>query len=104
MTALKIVGETPELIFDDQHHPVNQEALDEWAAYREEDLKKPLTPRALKMVAKKLSQWSHAEQMRMVEAAIENNWRGIHYQEPPRQQSTKQTSLQDDLTDTSWAN
>ena len=101
---LALVGETPELIFDDQHHPVNQEALDEWAAYREEDLKKPLTPRAMKMVAKKLSQWSHAEQMRMVEVAIENNWRGIHYQEPPRQQSTKQTSLQDDLTDTSWAN
>jgi hypothetical protein len=103
MTALKIVGETPELIFDDAVYAVNQEALDEWAAYREEDLKKPLTPRAMKMVAKKLSQWSHAEQMRMVEVAIENNWRGIHYQEPPKQQTTRETSLQQDLEDTSWA-
>ena len=100
---LKIVGETPDLIFDDQQHPVNSEALEEWAAYREEDLKKPLTPRAMKMVSKKLSQWSHSEQMRMVEVAIENNWRGIHYQEPEKQATTRHTSLQADLTDTSWA-
>jgi hypothetical protein len=82
---------------------LNQEAIEEWAAYREEDLGKPLTPRARRMVEKKLLQWSESEQMRMVEAAIENNWRGIHYVEPPRQQSTKQSTIRDDLTDTSWA-
>lgn len=98
---LKLVGETPDLIFDDQ--PVNSEALEEWAAYREEDLKKPLTPRALKMVSKKLSQWSHEEQMRIVELSIENNWMGIHYQEPPKQQETRHTTLADDLNDKSWA-
>lgn len=83
---------------------LNQEALDEWLAYRAEDLKKPMTPRAIKMVKKKLMQWSLDEQMRMVESAIESNWRGIYYVEPPKQKSSRQTSLVDDLTDTSWAN
>jgi len=83
---------------------INQEALDEWMAYRAEDLKKPMTPRAVKMLTKKLLQWSPGEQMRMVEHAIEMNWQGIYYVEPPKQQGTRQTRLIDDLTDTSWAN
>ena len=82
---------------------LNQDALDEWIAYRAEDLKKPMTPRAIRMVEKKLLQWSEPEQMRMVEAAIENNWRGIYWVEPPKQATTRQTSLADDLRDTSWA-
>jgi len=82
---------------------INAEAISEWIAYRAEDLKKPLTPRALKMVKKKLAQYPEHEQMRLVEAAIENNWRGIYYVDPPKQ-STRRTSLVDDLTDTSWAN
>lgn len=104
--TLKIVQhKTPELVFDDAVYPVNQEALTEWSAYREEDLKKPLTPRALRMVSKKLTQWTESEQMRIVEASIENNWRGIHYTEPPKQpgNSTRDTSLLDDLTNTDWA-
>lgn len=55
------------------------------------------------MVEKKLSQWSYPEQMRLVELAIENNWRSIYYKEPQIQVTSRQTSLQDDLTDTSWA-
>jgi hypothetical protein len=95
-TVLQLVVEITE--------GLNQEAMEEWEAYREEDLKKPLTPRAKKMVQKKLMQWGHNEQMRLVELAIENNWRGIHYQEPPRQHtSTKTSSLSDDLHDLSWA-
>lgn len=82
---------------------LNQEWLDEWIAYREEDLKKPMTPRAIKMVKRKLMQWSEPEQERMIAHAIENNWRGIYYVEPPKQATTRQTSLADDLTDTSWA-
>ena len=82
---------------------VNQEALQEWIAYREEDLKKPLTPRGIKMTEKKLLQWSEPEQMRMVEEAITNTWRGLHYVEPPRQASSRQTNIIDDLTDKSWA-
>ena len=83
---------------------LNQDALDEWIAYRKEDLKKPMTPRAIKMVQKKLLQYPEDEQQRLVEHAIEMNWQGIYYVEPPRQATTRQTRLIDDLTDTSWAN
>jgi hypothetical protein len=82
---------------------LNQEALAEWQAYRAEDLGKPLTPRALKMVERKLLKYSEDEQMRLVENAIEMNWRGIYYVEPPKQASSRQTSLHDDLTDRSWS-
>jgi hypothetical protein len=89
------------------HDPrINQEALEEWQAYRAEDLKKPMTPRAIKMLTKKLMQWSPAEQMRLVENAIEMNWHGIHWVEPPkvpRGTSTRERDIMDDLTDTSWA-
>ena len=99
---LALVGEV-ELIFDDAVYPVNQEAVDEWAAYREEDMKKKLTPRALKMVAKRLSQWPHDHQMKAVERSIEHNWLGIHYQMPQASTSTKSTTLAEDLNDRSWA-
>ena len=82
---------------------INNEALQEWIDYRAQDLKKPMTPRAIKMVTKKLLQWSEPEQMRMVENAIEQNWRGIYWVEPPKQQSTRQSNIYDELTDHSWA-
>ena len=77
--ALALVGESQITI------GLNQEAITEWAAYRAEDLKKPLTPRARAMVERKLLRYPESEQMRLVELAIENNWRGIHYQEPEKQ-------------------
>ena len=83
---------------------LNEEALAEWEAYRAEDLKKPLTPRAKRMVEKKLLQWSESEQMRIVEHAIEHCWRGLYWVEPPRQVTTRMSSIRDDLTDTSRAN
>lgn len=83
---------------------INQEMLDEWIAYREEDLNKPMTPRAIKMLIKKLRQWSEDEQERLICHAIEHNWRGIYWVEPPRQQTTRTSSLRHDLTDTSWVN
>jgi hypothetical protein len=92
-----------ELVQQQQTIGLNQDAIDEWVAYRAEDLKKPMTPRAIRMVEKKLLQWSEPEQMRMVEAAIENNWRGIYWVEPSKQATTRQTSLEQDLRDTSWA-
>ena len=84
---------------------LNLEAITEWSAYRAEDLKKPLTPRARKMVERKLMQHSESEQMRLVELAIENNWRGIYYQEPQKMpaQSSRDRSIADELTDTLWA-
>ena len=95
MSSLRLV--VPELI------GINQEYLNEWIAYRNEDLKKPMTPRAIKMLTKKLLQWSEQEQERLICHAIEMNWMGIYYVEPPKSASTRQTSIRDDLTDTSWA-
>ena len=83
---------------------INEAALEEWMAYREEDLKKPMTPRAVKMVRKKLLQWSELEQERLIEHAIEHNWRGIYWVDAPKQATTRQSDIYDDLTDTSWAN
>ena len=95
MSSLRLV--VPELI------GINQEYLNEWIAYRNEDLKKPMTSRAIKMLTKKLLQWSEEEQERLICHAIEMNWMGIYYVEPPKSASTRQTSIRDDLTDTSWA-
>jgi hypothetical protein len=82
---------------------INQEYFAEWLAYREEDLSKPMTPRAIKMLQKKLLQWSETEQERLICNAIEMNWRGVYWTDSPRQCQTRQTTLQQDLTDTSWA-
>ncbi len=95
MSSLRLA--VPELI------GINQEYLDEWIAYRNEDLKKPMTSRAIKMLTKKLIQWSEQEQERLICHAIEMNWMGIYYVEPPKSAITRQTSIRDDLTDTSWA-
>ena len=82
---------------------INQEYLDEWIAYREEDLKKPMTPRAIKMLTKKLLQYSELEQERLICNAIEMNWKGVYYTEPQKQCTSKSTSIESDLSDKSWA-
>jgi len=63
-----------------------------------------MTPRAIKMLTKKLMQWSEVEQERLICNAIEMNWRGIYWVDPPKQVSSKATSIEADLTDRSWAN
>ena len=85
---------------------VNQDALEFWMDYRAEDLKKPMTPRAIKMVKKKLCQWSEKEQERLIYHAVEFNWMGIYWVDPPmaaENQSTRAQTLAHDLSDTSWA-
>ena len=64
---------------------LNKEYLEEWIAYREEDLKKPMTPRAIKMLTKKLLKWSEEEQERIICHSIEMNWKGVYYIEKPRE-------------------
>ena len=81
---------------------LNEEALEEWIGHRE-DIKKPLTPRSRKMVIKKLLGWSESEQMRIVEACVENGWRGLHWVEPPKKASSRSTDIMTDITDRSWA-
>ena len=82
---------------------INEQWLNEWIAYRAEDKKKPMTPRAIKMTTKWLLAYSEPEQERLITHAIMNNWEGLHYVEPPKAQTTRKTSLLDDLTDTSWS-
>ena len=74
------------LVQGQQEIGINQEWLDEWMEYRREDCKKPMTPRAIKMVTKKLLQWDEATQERLICHAIEHNWKGIYWVEPPKQQ------------------
>ena len=83
---------------------LNTEYLAEWIAYREEDLSKPMTPRAIKMLTKKLLQWSIPEQERMICNAIEMNWKGVYWVDPPKQQSSRQKTIEEDLEDRSWSN
>jgi len=82
---------------------LNQSALDEWIEYRRKYSKKPMSQPAVdKAVNKLLSFGSESEQQRMVDEAIEHEWTGLHYVEPPKQASTRKTSLADDLNDRSW--
>ena len=80
---------------------INQEYLDEWIGHRE-DLGKPMTPRAIGMLTKRLLQYSEPEQERLICNAIEMGWKGVYWCEPPAKQSSRSRSLQDELTDRSW--
>jgi hypothetical protein len=82
---------------------INTEWLEEWIDYRRTDCKKPMSDRAIRMVTKKLLQWNQATQERLICYAIEMEWKGIYWVEPPKQRSSRQTAIIDDLTDTSWA-
>ena len=95
--ALAIVGERQTII------GLNEEALEEWIEYRKEK-KKPLSPLALKKTQNLMLKHGYEQSQHMVDAAILNDWQGLHPVDPPKILSTKQTSLQDDLNDTSWAN
>ena len=81
---------------------INQAALQEWIEYREYK-KKPLSQFALAKSEKFLSKYDESQQQWLIDSAIMNDWQGLHHIDPPRQQSSKQTTLQQDLTDTSWA-
>ena len=81
---------------------INQEYLNEWMAYRKEDLKKPMTPRAVKMLTRKLLKWSIPEQERLICHAIEIGWKTVYWVEPPKQ-SSRQTSIEEDLNNRDWA-
>lgn len=81
---------------------LNQSALDEWIEYRRKYSKKPMSQPAVDKVIKKLLGWSESEQQRMVDEAIEHEWTGLHYVEPPKSLTTRKTSLADDLNDRSW--
>jgi len=93
----------PDLqLVQQQEIGLNQQALDEWIEYRQ-DKKKPLSALALKKTTNLLLKFDEAHQQYMVDMAIMNDWQGLHTVEPEKKQTTRQNSLQQDLTDTSWA-
>jgi len=83
---------------------LNQAALDECVNYRRQYSKKPMSQPAMDKVVNKLLQWSESEQQRMVDEAIEHEWTGLHFVEPPKKQSTRQSDIYSELSDKSWAN
>jgi len=80
---------------------LNQNAVDEWREYREEK-KKPLSALALKKVVKFLLMYPEDHQQMIVDSAIMNDWQGLHDIEI-KKQTSRESTLQDDLNDTSWA-
>ncbi len=82
---------------------LNQEAIDEWIEYRQ-DKKKPLSELALKKSQNFLLKFPEPQQQVMVDAAVMNDWQGLHAVDPPKQTSSRQTSIEQDLNDRSWAN
>ena len=94
-----------QLISDNQieQDGINQEALEEFQEHRVE-IKKPMTPLAIKKAIKVLMPFSLEQQQYMVDQAILNGWRGLYPVDPPKQQTSRNRTLQEDLTDTSWAN
>jgi len=83
---------------------LNEQALQEWAEYRQEK-KKSLSTLALKKSQNLLLKFGFEHQQHIVDTAIMNDWQGLHPVEMPKQikTSTRDSSIRDDLTDTSWA-
>jgi hypothetical protein len=83
---------------------INMEALEEWTEYRVEK-KKPLSKLALKKTQNLLLKLGYEHQQHCVDVAIQNDWVGLHPVEMPRQigSPSRDRTLQQDLTDTSWA-
>ena len=80
---------------------LNQEALEEFIENREQ-LKKPMTPLAVTKARNFLRKYSLEHQQFIVDHAILSGWRGLYHVDMPKVTS-RQSSLRDDLTDTSWA-
>ena len=81
---------------------LNEEALEEWIEYRKEK-KKPLSTLALKKTQNLMLKHGYEQSQHMVDAAILNDWQGLHVVDEPKEKTTRSTKLIDDLTDTSWA-
>ena len=84
---------------------INEQALEEFIEARAE-AKKPMTDRAVKMLAKKLSPYPLEIQAQAIERAIIAGWSGV-FPEKERQavanNSTRARTLTQDLSDRSWA-
>ena len=91
-----------QLVSDNQQENINTEALEEFQEHRVE-IKHPMTPLAVKKAIKVLMPFSFEQQQYMVDQAILNGWRGLFPVDPPKVCTSRNRTLQEDLTDTSWA-
>lgn len=71
---------------------INEEALAEWVEYRTEK-GKPLSPLALKKTQNVMLKYDEAQQQVMVDAAIMNDWQGLHAVDPPKDMTHAQNRL-----------
>jgi hypothetical protein len=85
---------------------INHEALAEWVEFRKLAHKYTMNTISIGKLEKKIiaAGWSHADQQRIADYAMEvGTWKSWWWVEPPRQQSSRDQSLIDDLTNTDWA-
>jgi hypothetical protein len=85
---------------------LNQHALDEWVEWRRTECKKKVGQLAMTKLINKMLQWTEADQQRLVDHAICEEWKGVYWVDPPKQpkaQSTRDTSLEQDLNNRDWA-
>ena len=92
----------PQEIAIQEEIGLDRTALDEFIEHRQE-IKKPMTPLAIKKAKKFLLKYPESYQQHLVDHAILNGWRGLYHVEPPKRLSSRDTNIMDDLTDTSWA-
>lgn len=88
-----------KLVIAEYPDTLNIDALDEWREYRA-SRRKPLSELAEKKTVNMLLRFSHEVQQAMVDAAIMNDWAGLHV---IKTNDGKHQSLVADLTDRSWA-
>ena len=82
---------------------INQEAYELWREYRKE-IRKPLSRLSVEMQFKLLAGYPYDEQQAIIEQSIRNSWIGLFEPKQQATNSTRHSSLEADLLDTSWAN
>lgn len=88
-------------------HPINEEAYAEWKEWRRVEKRVKVGKIAERRQRRLLEQYPEHVQAQMIDYSITNSYQGLF---PPKQQSvipartTRDTTLEHDLTDTSWAN
>jgi hypothetical protein len=81
---------------------LNQRAIEEWQEYREEK-EKPLSRLALTKSKNFLLKYPEDQQSYLVDTAIMNDWQGLHHIDMPKKNTSRQSDIYQELTDTSWA-
>lgn len=93
----------------DQDPRINWEAWAEWEEWRRKELRKKITPRAEKRQQAMLAQYSHEDQVRILNHSMDNDYQGLFPEKvvgrraAERVDSTRHRTLADDLNDRSWA-